>query len=306
MNELQRNELLSVIERNARDEGVNETAIPGVYCYRATSTRQVTPSIYAPSLCVIAQGSKQAMLDKDIYHYSAGEYLIVSVDLPMIGQVLEASPDRPYLCIKVSLDLQQLSELMLHAKHNEPANPTITRGLFTGKLDATESECLLRLARLLDTPDDIPILAPLMMREIYYRLLRSDYGRIITQTALKGSHMQRIASIIQIIKARLNQPIRVQELAERAGMSLSTFHLHFKAVTAMSPLQFQKHLRLLEARQLLMSGAADAANTAYQVGYESPSQFSREYARMFGNPPRRDIGFLREERIGVPGAAGVL
>lgn len=306
MNELQRNELLSLIERNASDEGVSETAIPGVYCYRATSTEQVTPSIYDPSLCVIAQGSKQAMLDKDIYHYSAGEYLIVSVDLPMIGQVLEASPDKPYLCIKVSLDLQQLSELMLHAKHSEPVNSTITRGLFTGKLDATESECLLRLARLMDTQDDIPILAPLMMREIYYRLLRSDYGKIIAQTALKGSHMQRIAAVIQSIKARLNQPIRVQELAERADMSLSTFHLHFKAVTAMSPLQFQKHLRLLEARQLLMSGSADAANTAYQVGYESASQFSREYARMFGNPPRRDIAFLREERIGVSGTAGVL
>lgn len=300
MNDLQRNELLALIGRNASDEGVNETAIPGVYCYRATSTAQLTPSVYDPSLCVVAQGSKQAMLDKDIYHYSAGEYLIVSVDLPMIGQVLEASVDKPYLCIKVRLDLQQLSELMLHTRRSEPAPDAITRGLFTGKLDATESECLLRLARLLDTPDDIPVLAPLIIREIHYRLLRSDYSRIIAQTALKGSQMQRIASVIQTIKAQLNQPISVQALAERAGMSLSTFHLHFKAVTAMSPLQFQKHLRLLEARQLLMSGSGDAAHTAYQVGYESPSQFSREYARMFGNPPRRDISFLRDQQNPVP------
>lgn len=297
MNEVQRNELLSLIDRHSSNEGVNETTIPGVCCYRATTTEQLTPSIYDPSLCVIAQGSKQAMLEKDIYHYSAGEYLIVSVDLPMIGQVLEASMDKPYLCIKISLDLQQLSELMLHVKHSEAGTVPITRGLFTGTLDAAESECLLRLARLLDAPDDIPVLAPLMMREIYYRLLRSDYGKIIARTALKGSHMQRIASVIQAIKARLNQPISVQELAERAGMSLSTFHTHFKAVTAMSPLQFQKHLRLLEARQLLMSGAADAAHTAYQVGYESPSQFSREYARMFGNPPRRDISYLRERNL---------
>lgn len=293
MNELQRNELAALVDRYSGQEGVNVSPIPGVYCFKATSIEQFTPSVYEPCLCVIAQGSKQVMLGRDICRYNEREYLIVSVDLPIIGQVLEASRSSPYLCMKINLDLQQLSDLMISAGHSGHVSPSTNRGLFIGQLETIEAEAILRLARLMDTPDDIPVLAPLMMREIYYRLLCSPYGNTIVQIALNGSHMQRIASVIQVIKSTLRRTLSVQELADRAGMSVSTFHVHFKSVTGMSPLQFQKNLRLLAARQLMVAGAGDATQTAYQVGYESPSQFNREYARMFGNPPRRDINRLR-------------
>ncbi len=294
MNELQRNELAALVDQYSGQEGVNVTPIPGVYCFKATSTEQFTPSVYKPSLCVIAQGSKQVMLGREIYSYKESEYLIVSVDLPIIGQVLEASRTSPYLCMKINLDPQQLSDLMGFAGHGGHASPSTDRGLFIGQLETIEAEAILRLARLMNTPDDIPVLAPLMVREVYYRLLCSPYGNTIAQIALNGSHMQRIASVIQVIKSRLQRTVSVQELAERVGMSVSTFHVHFKSVTGMSPLQFQKNLRLQTARQLLIAGAGDATQTAYQVGYESPSQFNREYARMFGNPPRRDVNRLRE------------
>ena len=303
MDENGRQELAALIEKYSSNDGLNETPIPGVVCYRETGTERLTPSVYDPSLCVIAQGRKQVMLDREIYHYGPSEYLIVSVDLPLVGKVTEASVDQPYLCLKIDIDLQQLSELVIST---ERAFNGSARGLFVGKLDETTAESILRLARLLDAPDDIPVLAPMMMREIYYRMLRSGHGDTIAQIALKGSNLQRIASVIQRIRSNFHQPIRVQDLAELAGMSASSFHAHFKSVTAMSPLQFQKHLRLMEARQIMLSGREDAASTAYRVGYESPSQFSREYARMFGNPPARDISMLRRQEPDAPAAAGVL
>ncbi len=287
-------ELAELIDRHSSSTGGNETAIPGVSCYREIEPDRTTPTVYAPSLCVIAQGRKQAMLGREVYRYGPSEYLIVSVDLPITGTVTEASDARPYLCLKIDIDLQQLSELVLDTQR---AISESARGLFVGKLDPKTRESVLRLARLLDAPDDIPVLAPMMMREVYYRMLRSDYGDAIAQIALKGSNLQRIARAVRRIRADLTRPIKVKELAELAGMSTSSFHAHFKSVTAMSPLQFQKHLRLLEARKIMLSAGADAARTAYRVGYESPSQFSREYARMFGNPPARDISLLRRQEL---------
>lgn len=237
------------------------------------------------------------MLDKEFYHYDASEYLIVSVDLPVIAQITEASKDQPYFVIKIDIDLQQLSELLVHTGLPPRRNSANKRGLFVGKLDDSISECILRLAKLLDKPQDIPILATQTMRELYYRLLTSDDGDTVAQIALEGSHMQRIASALQKIKNEFQQKINIEELAELVGMSLSSFHAHFKSVTAMSPLQYQKSLRLMEARNLMIVNAMDAASSAYQVGYESSSQFNREYARMFGNPPGRDIRLLKGENL---------
>ncbi|QIB64889.1 AraC family transcriptional regulator [Kineobactrum salinum] len=295
MNESEKQELASLIGKFARQEGVNATPIPGVFSFKASTTERLTPSVYDPSLCIVAQGRKQAMLGEEIYYYNPSDYLVVSVDLPMIGQVTEASTDNPYLCMKIRLDFQQISELLVRDMDTHGSKPLPrTRGLFVGKVEEPMSESVLRLARLLNSPEDIPVLAPSMIREVYYRLLRNNYGSTMVHTALKGSNMQRIASVIRKLKAELDQPISVKALAELANMSVSTFHLHFKSVTAMSPLQFQKRLRLIEARHLMLSRDLDVAATAYQVGYESPSQFSREYARMFGKPPGRDISQLRQ------------
>ena len=294
MNRKQRAELIAIIDAHSDQEGVNETAVPGLTLFKSTTTDMRMPTLYNPSICLVVQGSKQTMLQKDVYRFGPAEYVMTSVNLPVIGQVVEASMDRPYLCIKIDIDVQQLSELLLHIDNPQPTNTEVERGLFIASADATVSESVLRFARLLDTPKDIPVLAPMMIREIYYRLLCSDCGGRITRIALKDSHMQRIANAILKIKADFHKKITVEELSTLAGMSVSSFHAHFKAVTAMSPLQFQKSLRLIEARNLMISGEMDAASTAYQVGYESPSQFSREYTRMFNNPPRRDISLFKQ------------
>lgn len=297
MDKLLQQELIDLIAQNASTDGVNLTPIAGVTCFRASSTDTPIPSVhvYEPSLCVIVQGRKQLMLEDEVYHYGATDYLITTVDLPVIGKVIEASPDKPYLCLKIDIDQQQLSELLIHTGQTASLNNTNKRGVFVGKTGQLMGESVLRLARLLDMPEDIPVLAAQMLREVYYRVLRGEYGDTVAQISQHGSQMQRIATVVQKLKTDFREQISVETLAELAGMSLSSFHAHFKAVTAMSPLQFQKRLRLMEARRIMLGDAADASSAAYHVGYESPSQFSREYSRMFGNPPRRDINLLREQ-----------
>ncbi len=303
MNPEQLKKLAALIDQYAESDGVNETAIPGVFCFKASTTEQLTSTVYEPSLCVIAQGYKQGMLDKEVYRYGPSSYLIVSVDLPMVGQITEASKAEPYLCLKIRIDMQQLSELLIYIGHPIRMNAT-KRGIFVGQADEAFSESVLRLARLMDSPEEVPVLAQQMKRELYYRLLRSDYGDTVAQIALKGSNMQRIAAVIHKIQSSFHEPINMEEMAEYAGMSTSSFHTHFKSVTSMSPLQFQKHLRLVEARRIMLVDSLDASSAAYHVGYESPSQFNREYARMFGNPPGRDINFLKMQDTPVQTKAG--
>lgn len=293
MNNQQQQEFTRIIDRHSTAEGMTQTIIPDVSLLRISATDMPVPKIYQPSLCFIAQGQKQVLLDEEIYTYSPTEYLIISVELPLISQILKASKDQPYLLLKINIDLQQLSELLIHIGHPSDMNNKTNRGLFVGNIDIVLGDSLVRLARLLDTPEDAPILASQTIREIYYRLLTSNYGATLAQIALKGSHMQRISAAIQKIKNEFQNHIRIDELAELSGMSLSSFHAHFKSVTAMSPLQFQKSIRLIEARNLMLVSQLDTASTAYKVGYESPSQFNREYARMFGKPPMQDINSLR-------------
>jgi AraC-like DNA-binding protein len=241
-------------------------------------------------VCVIVQGAKQVLLEEEIYRYASMQFLAVSVDLPLLGQVTEASKDEPYLCLAIDIDARQIADLIAQSGDAGWSRGETSRGLFVGELDAAMLDSALRLARLLDTPRDIPVLAPLAMREFHYRLLSSPYGAAIAQTAIAGSNTHKIGQIIRRIKTKLAEPIRVEELAAMANMSPSSFHQHFKAVTAMSPVQYQKKMRLTEARQILLAGKADAQTAAYRVGYQSASQFSREYARMFGKPPIRDAG----------------
>jgi AraC-like DNA-binding protein len=289
-------ELAALTEKYSSGDGICATAVSGLRCIKFTAPSMKLPAVYEPSLCVIVQGSKQVLLEDDIYRYAPSQYLAVSVDLPLLGQVLEASEERPYLCLQIEIDPRQIGELIAQSGDTHWTRNDTARGLFVGRLDGAAQEAVLRLARLLETPKDIPMLAPMMLREIHYRLLSGEYGPAIAQIAIAGSSINTIGQIIRRMKTNLAARLRVEELAAMANMSPSSFHEHFKAVTAMSPLQYYKRLRLTEARHILLSGNADAATTAYRVGYESASQFSRDYARMFGAPPMRDIAGIREAR----------
>lgn len=295
-----RRKLAMLVDKYSSGEGVHATAVKGLFCIRLSAPNMKLPSVYQPSICVIVQGAKQVLLEEEIYRYAPPQFLAVSVDLPLLGQVVEASAERPYLCLQIEIDPRQIGELIAQSRGAAWFRSDTPRGLFVGTLDGATQEAVLRLARLLETPGDIPVLAPMMLREFHYRLLSGDYGPVIAQMAIAGSNTHKIGQIIGKIKAHLASPICVEDLAATANMSPSSFHQHFKAVTAMSPLQYQKRLRLTEARHILLSENIDAASTAYRVGYQSVSQFSREYARMFGAPPIRDIDGIRN--ASAPGA----
>jgi AraC-like DNA-binding protein len=286
-------ELAALVDQFSKGDGVHATAIPGLQCLRMSAPSMKTPAVYTPCVCVVVQGSKRVLLEEEIYRYSPSQYLAVSVDLPLLGQVIEASADKPYLCLQINLDPRHMSELIAQSGHDAWEQGGTARGMFVGKLDDAMMDTVLRLARLLHAPKDIPALAPMTMRELHYRLLSGAHGAAIAQIAIAGSTTQKIAQVIRRMKSDLAVPMRIEELAAMAHMSPSSFHQHFRAITAMSPLQYLKRLRLTEARQIMLSEPVDAASTAYRVGYESASQFSREYARMFGAPPMRDIAGLR-------------
>lgn len=291
------NELSQIIAKYSSSDGENETTIPGVTFFKASSVEEPLPSVYEPCLCIISQGYKEVSLDDEVFRYAPSQYLMVGVDLPIMNRILKATVDQPYLLMKIAINLQQVSELIVRSRIAF-ANAKPERALFVGKLDERMADSALRLARLLDSPQDIPILAEHTLGEIFYYVLKSEHGGLFAQAALNGSNTQRIARAIQKIRSDYKTPLSVEELARTVGMSVSSFHAHFKSVTAMSPLQFQKKLRLIEARNLMASAGSDAASAAYAVGYESASQFSREYARMYGNPPGRDMTLLKAHTIG--------
>ena len=288
-----RQKLLRLVKRVAVDEGVNTTDIPNVFCYKICRPQVTMPAVYEPCLCIIVQGRKNVLLGTEMLSYGELEFLIASVDLPILGTVVEASEQRPYFVIQINIDVRLLSELLLQMDYLAVANKTAKSGLFIGQVDRQMGDSLLRLFKLLEEPEDIAVLSEAFIREMHYRMLRSSYGKEIAQISLKGTPTQRISVAIQKLRRDYDQTVTIEELAGLAGMSVSSFHVHFKSVTNMSPLQFQKSVRLVEARTLMISQHMDAASTAYKVGYESPSQFSREYARMFGCPPARDIARIR-------------
>jgi len=286
-------ELAGLVDKYSSGDGIHASAISGVQCIKLSEPHMQLPSVYQPCVCVIVQGMKQVLLEDEIYRYAPPQFLAVSVDLPLVGQVVEASAQAPYLCLAIDIDAKQISDLITQSGDAMWSRGETSRGLFVGELDVPMQDAALRLARLLDTPRDIPVLAPLALRELHYRLLSGPYGATIAQMAIAGSNTHKIGQIIRRIKMKIAEPIRVEDLASMANMSASSFHQHFKAVTAMSPVQYQKRLRLTEARHILLAGNADAASAAYRVGYQSVSQFSREYSRMFGAPPMRDVEGLR-------------
>jgi AraC-like DNA-binding protein len=290
-------ELAALIERFTGEDGMRATAMNGLSLIRSSRPTEPLHTVYTPALCIIAQGRKQVMLAEELYFYGPGRHLVVTVDLPLVGEVIEASKERPYLCLALDLEPGDIGALLtepgLPRPSAAPSSEAEERGLFVSRTDLPLMDAALRLVRLLETPRDIPILAPLAAREIHYRLLKSEHGARLSRIALAGSQAQRIAKAIRLVKENYAEPLRIEAIAREVHMSPSALHHQFKAVTAMSPLQYQKQLRLQEARRLMLGELVDAATAGYRVGYESPSQFSREYSRMFGAPPSRDVARLR-------------
>jgi AraC-like DNA-binding protein len=279
---------------NARD-GASPylTAIDGLIILRSDHETRPSHTIVKPALCVVAQGVKWSVFGNKRIDYRPGQALVVSVEMPAFGWVAEASPSEPYLGVVIEFDLTIMREVWEALdKPPKPAGSVGTAVLVTD-FDWPLADCALRMIRLLGTPDAIPMLYPLIMREVCYWLLTGPHGGEIAELALANSHARKIVSAIHTLRDRFMEPLRIEELAAIAQMSPSAFHREFKALTSMTPLQYQKQLRLLKARRLILTDAANVEAAAFQVGYASPSQFSREYTRMFGAPPRRDIVRLR-------------
>jgi AraC-like DNA-binding protein len=296
-------ELARLIAQHIHTDGLQATAIPRLALLRSSQPSEPMPTVYEPALCVIGQGRKQVILGEDVYFYDTEQYLVVSVDLPVIGQVIQATLAEPYLCLKFDLDTNQLSALMMEIGASTAQAQRTERlglGLSISPTDPLLIDAMIRLLRLLGTPQDILILAPLLEREILYRLLVGPYSSRLRQMALADNRMVSVNRAISWLKQNYATPFRIETLAREARMSPSALHHSFKSVTAMSPLQYQKQLRLQEARRLMLGQALDAATASHYVGYESPSQFSREYSRLFGAPPARDIARLKEGvRVGA-------
>ena len=288
----QREELADIIGRHCASDGTADTAIPGLKIFRGSDTDVPTCAIMNSVFAMMAQGAKRLTVGDETYEYDARQYLISSVDLPMFARITRASKAEPYLGLALNIDPLKINELAAAMPKNR-AQESVDRGIAVGPLSVDIQNTALRLARLLDTPADIPVLAPIIERELLYRLLAGPLGLRLRQATASGSHSHQIVRAIDWLKTNLAQPLSIERLASLSNMSRSSLHHHFKALTAMTPLQYQKQLRLQEARRLMLASDTDAASAAHHVGYESPSQFNREYRRMFGTPPGRDVAQFR-------------
>jgi AraC-like DNA-binding protein len=291
------NTLVEVVSRYTDAQagsGPFVTAIEGLTVLRSDHEREPHYLVFKPALCIVVQGAKWAIFGDRRVDYQAGQALIVSVEMPALGAVSKASPAEPYLGVIIEFDLALMREVMDSLDSLPPLSSDVRRGVHVADFEGPLADCALRMVRLLETPKAIPILSPAIMREICYWLLTGPHGGAVMKMTMAKSHPRSVISAIHSLRDRFKQAVRIEDLASIAQMSPSAFHRQFKAVTSMTPLQYQKQLRLLEARRLLVAGEANVETAAFQVGYESPSQFSREYSRMFGLPPRRDVLTFRE------------
>jgi AraC-like DNA-binding protein len=295
-----REELVERIARALRADGTAQL-LPGLHLYRHSVPLEQVYSMVEPSVCVVAQGSKEFLLGESRYRYDPFHYLLVTVDLPYAGQVLEASKEQPFLSLRLDLAPTLVGEVMVESSNTLPGDPAEVRAITVSPVDGYLLDAMVRVARILDTPDEARVLLPLITREIIYRLLRGEQGARLRHLAILGGYSPSIARAIERLRQDFDQPLRIESLARELGMSVSVFHHNFKAVTAMSPLQFQKRLRLLEARRLMLGEDFDAASAAYRVGYQDASHFNREYKSLFGAPPMRDVQRLREVALASAG-----
>ncbi|HAS6905145.1 TPA: helix-turn-helix domain-containing protein [Vibrio parahaemolyticus] len=286
--------LAKLIDRWTGDANQYDTPISGLRFSRWTTPTPPTSYTHNPSICLIAQGRKQVLLGEESFIYDANHFLISSVDLPIIANIIEASEEQPYLGLIMELDLTEISQLIVDSELAFTQSKEAQKGIAVGELSESLLDAFVRLAELLDEGQNIKILAPIIKREIFYRLLMSEQGTRLHQIVTAGSHSHQIAKAIDWLKNNFVKPLSVGDLASYTGMSKSSFYTHFRSMTSMTPLQFQKKLRLSEARRLMLTENLDSMAATFKVGYESPSQFSREYSRLFGAPPSKDIKSLRE------------
>jgi AraC-like DNA-binding protein len=291
----QQHELAKLIKRYSESDGVHPTAVPSLYLIRESVITEPIARVNETSFCVIVQGEKEVILAEERFRYGPSNYIVASVDLPVTGQVINASSDIPYLALKLEFTPNQVLEVISDPDIRVGQKKNAKRAMFVSKVEPSLLDAVLRLARLVENPKHIPVLAPLFTKEILYWILQGPHGEALEQMAIKGSNGDRIRDVIEHIIKNYNNSFKIEELAEIANMSVASLHRHFKEVTAMSPIQFQKQLRLQEAKRMLLVDSTDIADVAFRVGYESQSQFSREYSRMFGYPPREDINRLREK-----------
>jgi AraC-like DNA-binding protein len=285
-------ELADRIARALPRDGTVEPQ-PGLHFRRCSGPTALVHGFYEPTFCVIAQGSKDLLVGEDKFRYDPAHYMISTIELPMIGQVVEASPERPYLALRLVLDPSVVTSVLVESGVGPPDGDGV-KAVDVSALDANLLDATLRLVRLIETTGEYRTLAPLVVREITYRLLAGAQGNRMRHLVLYGGHAQRMVRAVEKLRESFDKPLRVEGIARELGMSASGFHARFKAVTAMSPLQFQKQLRLQEARRLMLNENFDAAEAGYRVGYHDISHFSREYKRHFGEPPMRDVARLRE------------
>lgn len=287
-------DIVEVVTRHAGATGMFATALPRLSLFRADRPTLPMPSVYEASLCLIVQGAKRVSIADRSLLYDASRYLLVSVDLPLTGHIVEADPSAPYLCCKIDIDMAVLADLVLAEGQVRPGVAQPVLAVYPTDPDLVDA--IGRLVKLLEQPSALSTLAPLFEREILYRVLSGPHGPTLRQLAAADSRLHQVSRAIAEIKRRFRDQLRISEIARLAGMSESSLHEHFRSVTRLSPLEYQKQLRLQEARRLMLFEGANAGTAGFAVGYESPSQFSREYRRLFGAPPRQDIERLQVNR----------
>ncbi len=280
-------DIVRTIARHTPEPGIFQTSVPGLWLIRADAPGMPMPTVYEPSLCIIAQGAKTVSLGPRLFHYDQAHCLVASVDLALVGQVTAATRDRPYLCCKIDIDQTALADLIAGESRALPPGDPLPLAVHPSGHDLLEA--VARLLRLLDRPASIPVLAPLVHSEILYHLLSGPQGDMLRHAASGDSHLGQISRAILWIRRHVHEQLRIAEVASAARMSVSSLHHHFKRVTGLTPLQFHKQLRLQEARQMMIAEGLGAGSAGFAVGYDSPSQFSREYRRLFGAPPRADV-----------------
>ncbi|RYZ85634.1 MAG: AraC family transcriptional regulator [Proteobacteria bacterium] len=285
-------EMIELSRRYSRGEGLEPTSIPELQISYSTAPTSPIHTVYRPCFCLILQGEKDVTLESKTYSYGPEQYLVSSIDLPVTGQVTRASKKLPYLCLVIEIKPETVYEIL--AQNPSLVSSSHSKAIYTERVTTELLDASLRLLRTLKNDADREILSAGVLREITYRLLSSPYSETIRQLGIAGSQMQRISKVIDHLNRNYAKLLRMEDLARIAHMSASGFHQHFKSITQMSPLQYQKRIRLQEARRMLSTETADASSVAFKVGYESASQFSREYTRMFGRPPMSDMKFQRK------------
>jgi AraC-like DNA-binding protein len=286
-----REELTERINRTVSEDGAKEV-LPGFFLARSSRPSQSLNTVYQPAFCFIAQGRKRALLGEEVFRYDPGHYLLFTVDLPLIFHIEKATPDEPYLGLRLDLDPSLVASVLVEADIKIKKGDASTKAMDVHSIDENLLDAVVRLVRLADEPESSTVLAPLIVKEIIYRLLAGGQGARLGHL-LQSGDTQRISRAIGHLREHFDEPLKIDDFARQLGMSVSGFHHHFKSVTAMSPLQFQKQIRLQEARRLMLGEDVDAASAGFRVGYDDPSYFSRDYKKLFGSPPQRDIVSLR-------------